>query len=43
MQIIVKTPRELIATFSAEKNGKTTKDPENINETNNNASEYVLC
>jgi hypothetical protein len=36
---IIKTPRELIANFSAEKKGKTTKVPENINEINNNASE----
>jgi hypothetical protein len=42
MQNIVINPRELIAIFSAENNGKTTKDPENNNEIINNASEYVL-
>ena len=42
MQIIDINPRELMATFSAEKKGKTTKEPEKANETSNNASEYVL-
>ena len=42
MQNIVNNPRELIAVFSAENNGKTTKEPENNKDNINNASEYVL-